>query len=116
MKSLEPINMDNFRKLHVKVAIAKSESAARPLSNAREADKFTSTETKDIAGEAEALVKKAEDELANAMKQIEQVEADTAAVPELVGTFDKKEVPRLKDLHGRIQKKIEKVLEVVKEA
>merc|ERR1712137_1349340 len=96
--------------------VGEAETKSRPLSNAREADKFTSTETKDIAGDAEALVKKAEDELANAMKQIEQVETDTAAVPELVGTFDKREVPRLKDRHGRSQKKTEKVMDTVKDA
>jgi len=93
-------------------SVGEAENMARPLSRS-EADNMSADKLKEEAAAVLASAKAAEDTLSEAMEKLTKVEEDCAASEDLNG-FDKREVPRLKQRHSRVQSRLEKVTAAAK--
>ena len=90
----------------------KAENMARPL---HRNDNMSADKIKEEASATLASTKEAEDTLQEAMTKLIKVEKDCAASDDLNG-YDRREVPRLQQRHGRIASRLEKVTAAVKAA
>ena len=90
----------------------KAENMARPL---HRNDNMSADKIKEEASATLASTKEAEDTLQETMTKLKQVEEDCVASDDLNG-YDRREVPRLKQRHGRIASRLEKVTAAVKAA
>jgi len=90
----------------------KAENMARPL---HRNDNMSADKIKEEASATLASTKEAEDTLQEALTKLIKVEKDCAASDDLNG-YDRREVPRLQQRHGRIASRLEKVTAAVKAA